>query len=282
MPAKIDRLGRATEWRTRYILLKNTEKSEKAKMEADQYFNQLPENEKKRCVIASQKIAEKILEMCKGKEIVDVNVVGEKSKKMKTDADLIVYFSDGSNKSFSLKVTSTAKNVNVRNATLNSLCRSFTGKDFDNFLSPEDKKWYENMGEMYSQGKIESKILGEWAAKKFAEILKNTLNSKTRKFLDVLFSEIRYTTKTTSILIIVVVDKKGNFKGYVTKFDDLFKKIEQAPNKLDIQPNGIRVSIVFEQKELLGIDLYMQSGSRNYKGKKLRCAIRVNFEIEEK
>lgn len=274
MPQKIDRIGRATEWATSYYLSRN----ERNREGMERYLNLLPPEEQKRVLVGAEKLAQKILSMSGGKAIIDAEVIGEESKRPGSeDYDVKVVFDDKSEEGYSLKIQSNSIGVNVRNPTLNSLCKSFTGKKFEEFLTADEIERYQRWGMDYSQGRLESNVVGRWGAQKLAGILRAELRSNPRKFIETMLKEIRYKTN----LLIAVVDKNAKFQGYVTKFVDLFSKLESAPKRIEIVPSGISVAVLFDKIPLFHIDLYMMSSSSG-KGKKLRGAIRVNFEINEK
>lgn len=273
MPQEINRIGRGTEWATRYYLLR----TESAKRDMEKYLNLLPPEKQKRVLVGAEKIAEKIIFMNKSRNVRNVDVIGEESKKPGSeDYDIMVYFDDNSQKGYSLKIQGSSRNVNVRNFTLNSLCKSFTGKKFEDFLTGDEIEWYSKMGIAYSEDKIASEVLGKWGALKLSKTLNDVLKSDPRKLIETMLKEIRYKTN----LLMAVVDKKGEFRGYVTKFVDLFSKMESNLEKIEIIPRGISVHVLFDKIRLLHLDLYMMSSSLG-KGKKLRGAIRVNFKIDE-
>jgi len=274
MPQKIDRIGRSVEWGTRYFLLQTGE----SKKDLERYLSYLPSSERRRVLVGAKKAAEKIISANEGKAVVDVVVIGEESKKPGTgDYDILVQFDDGSEKAYSLKIQKSSTGVNVRNPTLNSICKRFTGKSFYSFLTPEEVRYYEKLGEAYSKGHVESRVLGCWGAKKLASILNDALDYNPEKFIDIMLEEIRYKTN----LIIVVVDNNAAFQGYVTKFVDLFARLRRNVEEIEIKPRGISVDFFLSKTRLFHIDVYMMSSSEG-KGKKLRAAIRVDFEIDEK
>ncbi len=275
MPAMIDRIGRSLEWLVRANLIGTPE----ARKEAEKYLQVLPLSHRKRVVVGCERIVEKIRSIIGEKKIKDVSVVGEVNKTADTcDFDLDIILEDGKKESFSLKIQKSARGVNVRNPTLNSICESFTGKSFDEFLSDEQKEKYKKLGELYVKKLIKSKVVGAWAAEIFSKILNDVLKENPQRILQAALKEIRYKTR----LLGAVVDDKGEFKGFITKFPDSFEKWIRQPESVKITHKGITVCFSLEGVDLFHIDIYMMSGSKGYRGKKLRCAVRVNFEINEK
>tara|TARA_Y100000310_G_scaffold315844_1_gene366904 strand:+ start:959 stop:1807 length:849 start_codon:yes stop_codon:yes gene_type:complete len=273
MPRKIDRIGRANEWATRHFLMP----SRQSEADMNSYLFDLPEYEKRRVLVGSKKASEKIRLLNSGNEIVKADVVGEASKTQGGhDFDIEVTLKDNSKQGYSLKIQKNYIGVNVRNPTLNSICKSFTGNDFETYISDDEKKWYKEAGSSYSRGSESSKTLGIWGAKKLAGIMEEVLKKNPIHFVNVLLKETRFKTN----LVVVVVDNQSRFIGYVTKFVKQFERLRKEMKKITVFSRGISVYVSFEGKSLLHIDIYMMSDSFS-KGTKLRAAIRVDFELDD-
>ncbi len=274
MPTKIDRIGRAHEWLTAYFLSNEAYLLEKA----NTYLKLLDSLEQKRVRVGSKHTAEgiKLLEI--ESEIVKVKCIGDKSKKSgPEDYDIMIYFKEGENKGYSLKIQKNPQGVNVRNPTMNSLCKFFTRKDFEKYLKLEEIKKYELMGKDYINKNIESREVGHWGAVKLSEILNGELKKDCGEFSKILLQEVRYKTN----FILTIVDKNGNFIGQITKFNPLFKEFIKDPSKLKILPRGISVHMMLNEKKLVKIDVYMQSNSKG-RLNKLRLVLRPDFILNRK
>ena len=272
MPASIDRLGRATEWGARYFILK----TDGAKKDMEKYLNRLKGNERKRALTSAKKSAELILKLSKGKKIIDVIVVGEESKRKGVDYDVMVFFEDGTKVGYSLKTYKGLK-FNVRNPTLSSFCKQMTGKSFEDYLTEKEKKEYLKKGILYSQRKIESKIIGEWGAEKLLSILEEFKEKDEARFRENLLKQLRYGTN----LIGCIVDKNGNFVRYVTRFPKILDKIKNREGKIRLARSGISVSVSLDGEHVCDLVLYMESSSKRL-GKKLRMRIDLDFRKIDK
>ncbi|MCR4284657.1 MAG: hypothetical protein NUV97_01270 [archaeon] len=269
MPQKIDSIGRAHEWTTASLL----DDSENLKKKSKEYLNRLSlKIDQDRVILASKKASEKIRELV-GQEIKTAKVVGEENKKQGgEDFDILLELVDGSRKGYSLKTQNNFSGVNVRNFTPNSLCKIFTGKGFEDFLDNEEKKNYLELGDLYSKDMVKSEVIGKWGAQKLAEILSREFSIDKISFVKNLLSEMRGGTN----LLLTVVNKNGEFKGYCTKFSSIFEKLRKEPENLRISFQGISVLFYLKEDRICKFDIYMQSTSSGKK-KKLRGVIRIDF-----
>lgn len=273
MPQKIDRIGRSHEWGTRYFLLK----TEQSKKDFENFKCYLDENDWKRVLIASEKSSEKIKSYFPNNQIIDAKVTGEENKKSgNEDYDLVITLDNNEKKGYSLKIQCNFEGVNVRNATLNSICKGLIGKKFEELVTSMEYQEYIKKGNEYSEGKLKSDVLGVWGAEILAKYCQKSLGDNPSFFIKNIKREVRYETN----LILTVVDKKLNFKGFCTTFSKRFEDITQNPSKLKIKQKGISVHLYYENIDLAHIDVYMMSSSLG-KGKKLRIAIRVNFCLDD-
>lgn len=268
MPKKIDRIGRAHEWLTGY----NLSGAMSLKEKAEEYLGVLPERDKKRVNVGSLYSAKKIKELSGG-GIVGAEIVGEASKKPGSKGyDLLVSFENKTRAGYSLKIQSSSDGVNVRNPTLNSICKALTGSNFEDYLTEKEKKDYFLKGKMYSDGVLKSDVIGSWGAEKLREILKECLDKNPTEFIIRLMAEIRIKTN----LILTIVDSNGKFIKQIVDFPDDVKLMASHPEKVSISNNGISVYFSINNSSPIHIDVYMMSNSLG-KGKKLRAAIRIKF-----
>jgi hypothetical protein len=280
MPAKIDRIGRAHEWLTAALLNKKAGREAEAKeclTTAEKYILTLPEVDQLRVRVASERAAEYIETQFGARRIAETTVVGEESKKPGSAGDdLRIRFQDQSEIGLSLKLQTGPNDVNFRNPTINSLARYVTGDGFDARLTEAEKKWYAENGRKYQVGEAVSQPIGAWGARKLAVRFEEAKMLDPAGMVDRLLAQMRARER----FLLTVVDGRGRFLGQTMKHDPVISEARKDPEGVEFRPHGVSTHISHRGRPIGRVDNYMQSGS-NWKGKKLRCAIRRDFELDE-
>ena len=279
VPASIDRVGRLNEWlvavRLNKVAGKPAEASE-CRLVADGLRPDLSLVEQKRAEVAADKIASRVLAQLRGQRIASVVPVGEKNKKRGApDFDILVELSDGTKTGYSLKLQTSPTGVNVRNPTANSLLEQVTGTGFDARLTPDEAREYRRLGEDYQSGKVQSRQLGTWGAREIATHLTQAYTAAPTVFASRLHRQLRADTN----LILAVVDENARFLGFVTSYPESVRRLATDPSGLAFVPEGISVHILIRDRRVGHIDVFMMSSSAGL-GRKLRCVIRLDFEME--
>lgn len=279
MPAYIDRIGRAHEWCAAAEINRLAGNSEAAAFclaTAAEYLTTLSDAQRKRVEVGSLKTAQRIFAESGPAEVAGAKVVGEESKKPgSVDVDILVESKIRPPIGYSVKLQTTFKGVNVRNATPNSLLRSLlatTGLAFEDGLTEDERKHYFQSGEEYADGAVKSQPLGSWAAGVMAARMRSGHGADPAGFVARLLREVRFKDN----LLLTVVNARGEFKGFAKNAAGTAERIEADPAGLTFEPRGISVHVFHRGLAIGHVDIYMGSGSDG-KGTRLRLAIRRDF-----
>ena len=275
MPKDPEQLGKAHEHLTVAYL-----NSSNSSNDAERHLSKLDENAKKRVKIGSEKAAEFIREATDF-EIKEAVEEGDARKPdPNDDIDITVYGDNGNQKSFSLKLTSSA-NINVRNTLASKISEDIFGSTIEELLSEEELNKYRKLTEQFvEEVKDENKDfrssdLGGPVKDIFLRKFRDLKTRDEEKLRSKLLSEIRI----DSNMVAVKVTASGNFKGFISSEREVFRKFRGGEGELTIETKESNNTSIFfrvDNEDLFRIDMYGQYNGSTPKPR-VKCVYRVLF-----
>lgn len=236
-------------------------------------FEQINDEQQNRVEVGAEKASEFIRKDANF-DISDAEEVGDQLKTTEESTDITVE-GEGEKEKYSLKMTS-SNTSNVRNRTLNTLCKNLLGKPESEVFSEEQKQHYQSLLDEYANGgDVRSKEPSEYVREILVERFKELRDEDEELFRERLVTEM-YLDATH---VGCYVENDGTFR-YLYNFEtEENLKLRQGAGKLTIETtesDDSNIYFMIDGEEAFKIAIYGQSDSGGRRSG-LRTAMRVQI-----